>query len=97
ELAEGLAEGRPLPLERLGKTQLHPAVSRKGYLDLDIDPTRGDDWQAVAAPGRGGRGPTPRHPDSGRPRRPRPVADPGRGPEGRAGTGDGGGGWGGTF
>jgi hypothetical protein len=61
ELAEGLAEGRPLPLERLVKTQLHRAVSRKVYLDLDIDPAGGDDWQAIAARVREVLGATPAH------------------------------------
>jgi hypothetical protein len=61
ELAEGLADGRPLRLESLVKTQIHRAVSRKLYLDLDIDPAGGDDWQAVAARAREVLGKTPTH------------------------------------
>jgi hypothetical protein len=61
ELAEGLADGRPLRLERLVKTQIHRAVSRKLYLDLDIDPAGGDDWQVVAARARAILGQTPFH------------------------------------
>jgi hypothetical protein len=61
ELAEGLAEGRPLRLENLLKTQIHRAVSRKVYLDLDVDPAGGDDWQAIVAQARTIVGETPSH------------------------------------
>jgi hypothetical protein len=60
-LAEGLAEGRSLRLESLVKTQLHRAVSRKVYLDLDVDPTGADDWQAVVAQAQAILGETPVH------------------------------------
>ncbi len=61
ELVEGLAEGRPLPLDSIVKTQIHRAVSRKVYLDLDVDPAGGDDWQAVVAQARAILGETPTH------------------------------------
>jgi hypothetical protein len=61
ELAEGLAEGRPLRLESLVKTQIHRAASRKVYLDLDVDPAGRDDWQAVVASVKAILGETPAH------------------------------------
>jgi hypothetical protein len=60
-LAQGLAEGQPLRLEALVKTEIHRAVSRKLYLDLDIDPAGGDDWQAVLGQVRAVLGQTPVH------------------------------------
>jgi hypothetical protein len=60
-LAEGLAEGKPLRLESLVKTQIHRAVSRKIYLDLDVDPADDDDWQAVVDKVRAILGQTPLH------------------------------------
>jgi hypothetical protein len=60
-LAKALAQGRPLRLESLVKTQLHRAVGRKIYLDLDVDPAGADDWQAVVAQARLILGQTPAH------------------------------------
>jgi hypothetical protein len=61
ELAAGLAQGRPLRLDSLVKTQIHRAVSRKIYLDLDVDPAGTDDWQAVVAKAKTILGETPSH------------------------------------
>jgi hypothetical protein len=61
ELAEALAQGRPLRLESRVKTQLHRAVSRKVYLDLDVDPAGADHWQGIVAKARAILGQTPAH------------------------------------
>jgi hypothetical protein len=61
DLAERLAEGRALRLESLMKTQIHRAVSRKVYLDLDVDPAGGDDWQRIVARAQAILGQTPTH------------------------------------
>ena len=61
ELAEALAQGRPIRLESLVKTQLHRAVSRKIYLDLDVDPAGADQWQGIVAKARAILGQTPTH------------------------------------
>jgi hypothetical protein len=59
ELAKRLAEGQPLRLESLVKTQIHRAISRKLFLDLDVDPAGSDDWQAILARARAILGETP--------------------------------------
>ena len=61
ELAEGLGEGRSFRLESLVKTQIHRSVSRKLYLDLDVDPAGADDWQTVVAKAKTILGETPSH------------------------------------
>lgn len=60
-LAEGLAEGRPLRLESLMKTLVHGSVSRKIYLDLDVDPAGEDDWQLIVTQIKTILGETPTH------------------------------------
>jgi hypothetical protein len=61
EMAQGLAENRALRLDSMVKTQVHRAISRKLYLDLDIDPDGTDDWRTVAAQARAILGDTPTH------------------------------------
>jgi hypothetical protein len=61
ELARGLAEGRALRLDSLIKTQLHRAVSRRMYLDVDVDPSGADDWRAVVVHAKAILGNTPSH------------------------------------
>jgi hypothetical protein len=61
ELAEALAQGRPLRLESLVKTQHHRAVSRKLYLDLEVAPGGADRWQGIVAQARAILGQTPTH------------------------------------
>jgi hypothetical protein len=61
ELVERLVQHRPFHLDSLVKTQIHRAISRKVYLDLDLDPAGGDDVEAVLGRIRAILGATPCH------------------------------------
>lgn len=60
-LARGLAEGRTGRLDSLVKTEIHRAVSRKLFLDLDVDPGPGDSWEDAVRQARAILGATPVH------------------------------------
>jgi hypothetical protein len=60
-LAERLRRGQPVRLDSLVKTQIHRCVSRKVYLDVDVDPASGDDLLATVAAVRTILGQTPLH------------------------------------
>ena len=59
EIADRLYDGQRIRLERMAKSQLHKAISRKIFLDLDVDPTGGDDAMEVVHQIRSVLGSTP--------------------------------------
>ena len=59
EIADRLYNGQSIRLERMAKSQLHQAVSRKIFLDLDVDPSGSDDAMGVVHQIRSVLGSTP--------------------------------------